>query len=264
MTVHLKAENSTHKTTLVAKDMKTMKYKLLIVFFIIPMISKSQDYCGFIQNIQNYQDSVKLKGNQYFDSSTFDLNKYLSFFDKIKIDKGYKIGFYYMDYFLGGYPLLYSYKGDLNLAEMDKDTLSRFIKRPEIKARNFIYPKNSKLGYIQYLFFAELGENFALKWHSYASKKRIICSPDMLNRVISDLKTSEWFSVDSLSLIKLKDVSTEITFDKNDNYYIISWLEHRTHFAISRCTYMIERNKNHTITKIKEERLLEIIMNFVY
>jgi len=41
--------------------MKSLKFLLLSFILMIPIISKSQKYCEFIQNIQNYQDSVKLK-----------------------------------------------------------------------------------------------------------------------------------------------------------------------------------------------------------
>ncbi|PKO97256.1 MAG: hypothetical protein CVU12_01875 [Bacteroidetes bacterium HGW-Bacteroidetes-7] len=244
--------------------MNMLKYKLILIFLIIPLISKSQDYYGFIQKIQSYQDAVRLEKMTAIDSSTFNIKTYLSFFDNININDDYKIDVFFLDFFTGGYPLLYAHKESENIGDMDKATLRAFLKRKDISAKYHISPKDSKIGFLQYLFFATLGENFALKWHSNIGIKRIIYSSDNLNNEIHKLKTSDMFSTDSLELVKLKDVSPKIKIKKQRNYYIVSWLENRTHFGIYRCSYKVDRNKPYSIEKIKEERVLKIDMNFIY
>jgi len=94
--------------------------KLIIITLILttPLIAKSQDYSDFIQNVQNYQDSVKLIHSGYYDiidSETFDIDSYLSLFDNIVIEKEYKIGVYFFDNFLDGNPYLYALKNDERL-----------------------------------------------------------------------------------------------------------------------------------------------------
>lgn len=245
-----------------------MKNMFLVALFLtISLIARSQDYCDFIQNIQNYQDSVKLKhigDYDVIDSATFDINTYLSSFDNIEIKKDYKIGVYFLDNFLDGNPYLYALKDDQKLKDKNRESLYNFLSKTEIRAKNQIVPKDSECGFLQYLFFYEMGEQFALKWHSYYDEKRIICSSDKLNSIISELATSEIFSADSLGLKKLKEVSPKIIIEKSDKYYIISWLENRTHSGIFRCTYQISIKKPNKIDRIKEDKLLDIFMNFIY
>lgn len=237
------------------------------LFLTISLIVKSQNSCDFIMNVQNYQDSVKLKhvgDNDIIDSATFDINSYLTFFDNIEFERDYRIGVYYFDNFLDGNPYLYALKIEKELKNKNRNSLYNYLNKPELRAKYHIVPKNSERGFLQYLFFYEFGEQFALKWHSYYNEKRIICSPDKLDSVINDFETSEMFSADSLGLIKLKKVSPEITIESTDKYFIISWLENRTHSGIIRCTYQISKKSPNKIYRIKEEKHLEINMNFIY
>jgi len=237
------------------------------LFLSISLIVKSQNYCDFIMNVQNYQDSVKLKHvgeYEIIDSATFDINTFLTFFNNIEFEKNYRISVCFFDDFLNGNPYIYAIKNDQELKDKNKKSMYNYLNKPELRAKNHIVPKDSKKGFLQYLFFYEFGEQFALKWHSYYNEKRIICSSDKLDSVINDLETSEMFSADSLGLIKLKEVSPEIAIESNDKYYIISWLENRTHSGIFKCTYQISKKRPNKIDRIKEEKLLDIYMNFIY
>jgi len=239
----------------------------LILIFILPLISKSQDYCQFIQSIQSYQDSVKLKSvgdYSIIDANTFDIQKYLSFFNNVEIENVIKINVYYFDNFLGGNPYLFALKNNKTLNDKNKKSLYKFLNKKESRAKNHIIPKESEYGFLQYLFFSEMGEQFALKWHSCYDKKRIICSSEELSNVIVELSKSDMFSADSVGLIKLKDVPSEIKIERNEKDFKITWIENRTHSGIYRCTYLIEREEPYNITKINEEKLLEIFMNFIY
>ncbi len=246
------------------------KLVFLILFLTMSLIVKSQNSCDFILNVQEYQDSVKLKrvGDcDIIDSTTFDVNTFLTFFDNIEFDKDYSIGVYFFDNSFDGNPYLYAVKYDEELKDKHKHkkSLHKYLNNPELRAKNHIVPMDSEEGFLQYLFFYELGEQFALKWHSNYNEKRIICSSDILDSVINDLKTSEWITADALGLKKLKEAaSPNIEIEKTDQYYIITWLENRTHIGIFKCTYRISRERPHLIDKIKEEKLLDIYMNFAY
>jgi hypothetical protein len=231
------------------------------------LIAKSQENCDFIQKVQIYQDSVKLihiGDYDVIDSGTFDLKTYLSFFDSLEFVNKFRFNVYYFDNFLDGNPYLYALKENEKLVDKNKNALYKFLNNPDSRAKNHIKPKDSEIGYLQYLFFYEIGEQFALKWHSNYYEKRIICSSDQINKVSNELETSEMFSTDSIGLIKLKDVSPEIIIESKEMHYIISWLENRTHNGIFKCSYQIERNSPFRIIRIKEERLLEISPNFLY
>ncbi len=232
-----------------------------------PLISKSQDYCDFIQKTQNYQDSVKLKSNGEFDildSNTFEINTYLSFFDKIEIEKGFKINVCFFDNFLDGNPYLYALKENEKITDKNKKSLYKALNKPDFRAKNHVKPKDSEIGFLQYLFFSEMGEQFALKWHANYERKYIICSSDMINRLIKEHTDDEMFSVDSISLEKLKRYPPEPTIKSNDNYYEITWIENRTHSGVFKCTYHIDRKVPFRIVRINEDKLLDIYINFLY
>lgn len=244
-----------------------MKYILLIITLIIPLISKSQEYCGFVQKIQSYQDSVKIKSNRDFDildSNTFDIHTYLSLFDRIEVESGYRINAYFFDNFLDGNPYLYALKENGKIADKNKKALYKALNKPDLRAKNHVKPNDSEIGFLQYLFFSEMGEQFALKWHANYNEKRIICSTDMINRFIKEHTNNEMFLVDSISLEKLKPCHPESTVKFNDNYCEITWIENRTHSGLFKCTYHIDRKAPFKITRINEDKLLEININFLY
>lgn len=246
-----------------------MRLTLIILFITIVMSAKSQEYCNYITVIQDYQESVKLErleGDGWLhtvDSNTFNIHTYLAFFEKLTIVDGYKIGMFYYDIEMAGSPLLYAQKENENIINHnDNDITYDYLK--DFRAQNFLIPKDSDIGFLQYLFFSIMGEQFALKWHSNYNKTRIICSLKNLDDVIDKLQTSSFFSADSLALSSLKSISPDITIERNNEFYFISWLENITHYGIYRCTYQIERKKPYNIIRIDDTLLLKIDKNIVY
>jgi hypothetical protein len=242
-------------------------------------MAKSQDYCDFIENVQKYQDSVKLKhigDYDFLDSETFDIDKYLSSFDNIVIEKGYKIGVYFFDNFLDGNPYLYALKNDERLYDKNHKSLYIFLNKPEIRAKNHIVPKDSEIGFLQYLFFYEMGEQFALKWHSNYNEKFILCSKKKLDEVIKEFKkynqtqTGEneteipAFKVDLQALNKIAQIHPAVEIELTNEFCAITWIEYRTHSGIYQCKYRIQRQFPFKIEKINEEQLLEITIGFLY
>lgn len=118
-----------------------VKYMLLIIISIIPSIVISQEYCNFIEKVQNYQDSakvisVKYKSNAFHivDTNTFKTRTYLSFFDKIENEKGFRIRMYY---FGGrdGNPYLYALKENEKLNYNRRYNLYKVLNRPNFRAK---------------------------------------------------------------------------------------------------------------------------------
>ena len=247
--------------------MKIQRYILFIIISLIPLILKSQDYCDFILKIQNYQDSVKFKQEGDFstiDSNSFTIDTYLGYFNEIRVQKNYKIGLYYFKSLIGGNPFLYAIKENTEIKNTDKMSIYRFVNKPKHRAKNHIIPDDSGKGFLQYLFFSVMGEQFALKWHSYYSEKYVIYSNDKLIEVINMLSDSEDFYVDLEELEKLNQISPQILIRKNEKDFLITWIENRTHSGIFRCTYQIKRSKPYPISLISEEKLLNIGLAFIY
>jgi hypothetical protein len=255
------------------------KLIFIITISVVPLIAKSQDYCDFIQNIQNYQDSVKLKhigDYDVIDSTTFNINTYLSTFDNIEVENGYKIGIYYFDNFLDGKPYLYALKNDQTLKAKNNKTLYTLLNKAETRAKNHITPKDSVKGFLQYLFFAEMGEQFALKWHANYNEKYIICTNEKLEEAVNELKeynqvetdTGETelprYIVDLHKLNRFAQIDPNIEIDLTNEYCTITWIENRTHNGCYKCKYKIQRQFPYRIEKISEELLLEITIGFLY
>lgn len=255
------------------------KLILITLILITSLIAKSQDFCNFIENVQNYQDSVKLKhvGDYHIiDTTTFDIDTYLSSFDNIVIEKEYKVDVYFFDNVLDGNPYLYALKNDQSLNDKNRKSLYKFLNNPEIRAKNHIVPKDFEIGFLQYLFFCEMGEQFALKWHSYLNEKFIICSKKKLDEVINQLKKynqphtedseiemSE-FQVDLQELDKLAQISPMVEVEMSNDFCTVTWIEDRTHRGIFKCKYQIQRKFPFKIEKLNEERLLKISIGFLY
>ncbi len=243
------------------------------------MIAKSQDYCDFIENVQNYQDSVKLKHTgdcDIIDTVTFDIDTYLSSFDNIVIERNIKLMYISLIYFLDGNPYLYALKNDQRLNDKNKKSLYKFLNKSEIRAKNHIIPKDTEIGFLQYLFFHEMGEQFALKWHSNYNEKFILCSKKKLDEVINEFKkynqtqTGEneaempAFKVDLQALNKIAQINPAVEIELTNEFCAITWIEDRTHRGIYKCKYKIQRQFPYKIEKINEEQLLEITIGFLY
>lgn len=188
----------------------------------------------------------------------------MAFFDKIKFEEGFQINVHFLNLFGAGSPFLYALKENEKLNYNDIDIFFTRSQNPEFEAKNHIVPNDSEIGSLQYLFFSEMGEQFALYWHSNYFEKYIICSSDRLLDVIDELSKSENFATAPTELMKLKNISPKIVIDTNKKYYTITWVEYRTHSGIFKCSYKIKRNKPYIIKLISEKRLLKINLNFVY
>ena len=185
---------------------------------LVSEINNRSEFAYFIDQVQNYQKSVKLiyiKSNPWkaadIDTSTFDLNFYLKLFDRMSLASGYQIHLYPSYGTDSGNPFLYAthqsfneeayrtgrvnhythfwdsvitvkinnYKRE-NLSEekilqrikpwenMKKISASReraigsFAMDSVNRAFNHIIPTDSEMGYLQYLFFKVMGEQFGL------------------------------------------------------------------------------------------------------
>lgn len=243
------------------------------------MIAKSQDYCNFIENIQNYQDSVKLMhiGEcDIIDSKTFDIKTYLSTFDNIVVEKGYNIEMYFFDNFLNGNPYLYALKNNQKLKVENGNSLYAFLNKAEIRAKNHISPIDSEIGFLQYLFFCEMGEQFALKWHSHSFEKYIFCSNKKLADVITELRKynqpmtdgeeadGPLYEVSLEELDKVAQINPAVEIELSNEYCTVTWIENRTQSGFYKCKYRIQRKSPYIIEKVNEERLLEIRVGFCF
>lgn len=263
----------------------------------VESLTKNLDeICDFIDRIQIYKESVKIKkSKEHFfgvfvdeiDPSTFNLKTYIDMYSALKKRKeSYVFDCYYYDNFLDGKPYIYvksknnnliediKKEADKRLLEGDKRddyiyrSLSYFLNDPYYDANNNIYPKDTEEGYCQYLYFCEFGELFALKWHANYSNKKVICSMKKIEEVVKEYTEKERSSEDILHcdtaalqnlLVRDSPISIQIDIDN----VIIKWVELEDWQGIFERSYKIMRTSPYSIELIEEKKLAEIHKEYI-
>jgi hypothetical protein len=259
------------------------KFKYLVLFLQVLVTSalSAQTFCDKINDIQSYQNKIKticVDGKTTIDTSTFNIDIYIKKFDKLYFNQYMKYDVYYYSDGFGARPYLIatqrnqtldsianiSFKKSKKSYWQEKLLIHNFISDSCSRARYYIIPENSVDGYLQYIFFSTMGEQFSLSWHAKYNEALIICSENKISEIISDLTRNKLFIANVYSLNNLKGIQTEPIVEKQDNQYKITWIEYWTHSGIYRCTYSIETNPPYRITKLESEMLVEIETAFFY
>lgn len=242
-------------------------------------------FLSFIDNVQAYQDSIDLKtGRRNYkdeiDSSTFSNEKYLQYFTKCKFPDSSTVKTFYLDNFLDGKPYILVMdttqfnckykllkKNSFRYKLHGNDSIHRlfydFVTNDESRAKNNITPTNSKMGYLQYLFFHEFGEMFALKWHESYHEKEIITGDWKIDSIEKEIRGSHFVTdLDDLVMLKEQDFNPEIKLKKN---VVEITLIERKHFSgIYRTTYQIMRKAPYKVLRKKNEKLMSIQSTIIF
>lgn len=149
---------------------------------------------------------------------------------------------------------------------LNRDYALRFFASDSVnKARNNLTPDDSQDGYLQYLFFNQMGEEFALFWHSYYMEKTVICDKKDVEYYLNyygKRKNSFEYSEKAISDLLHADVSPVVELDSIDCR--ITWYEIHTHAGIFKKTYSIERKYPFRVKNIYNETITTILPNFFY
>jgi len=280
----------------------------------------AQTSCDFIWKIRDYQKSVRLIEHsddeskfQEIDTVSFNINVYMSLFNRLKIDTGKKccfIGLY--DNRAGG-PLLYAQDNNfkeseyisLKIAEANKRTdsiisqnilrykranlpeeninkmirfyenlkrshdrkyaLTFYAREPGNKLCNNLIPDGSKEGYLQYLFFHQMGEQFALFWHSYYGEKTVLCDRKDIEYFIRYYRDrKDTFDCEEKKIHDLLNIDISPVVELDSTNCTITWYELYTHGGIYKNTYTIERTYPFHVTNVASEKIATISPLFLY
>ena len=95
----------------------------------------SQSYCEFIKDVKNYQSKVRLINNENsIDSSTFNIDSYLSIFNLLHQDDNLEYCYAYYNSGLEGQPILY--------VKDEKFDVHTYVKTKMIQAKDEIAEKS--------------------------------------------------------------------------------------------------------------------------
>ncbi len=261
-----------------------MRNLLSLILLLISINLLGQTQFDFIDKIQDYQQNVKFDQSSDYkivDSTTFDIDEYLAMFDKLEVETTLKPQLIYVADMFGGCPYLVAIKDTFNVSEYVKAEL-KTVKKDKYydpdnargavmsdlmaktsKLSDFIIPSKSTEGFIQYLFYNEMSERFALYWHASYRKKLIITSTRKFKEKMKPLRNSSDYSIENkkYSSLKKQDLSPQVEF--RDGKYIIIWYEIQAHNGVYRRKYEIENHPPYKIEMVNEENVLQIQANFI-
>jgi len=300
-----------------------MKRKLILcicVIFNIGFTANAQSYCDFIKKVREYQNSVKLNEHleaEYqipeVDTTSFDINIYMSFFDKLTLKSGNKMflvniyGLYEgrptlcvqdtafnMDKFVDEITTKYNQDIDSFVDQKKakyisenypEDKINRLDKFRENQKKSFtrnsaliqyaldsskricnnLIPEDTPEGYLQYLFFNQMGEQFALFWHTLNLEKTVLCDnqdAEFFATYFENRKEYFKYSKKEFDELLLTDLLPLIELDST--YCKITWYEIHTHKGIFKKTYSIERKNPFNVKVIYKENIATISKTFFY
>ena len=280
-----------------------IKILLLISFSLYFTISKSQVNIDFIEKVQSYKETVKVSStssfyNDYIDTSTFNIKTYMAKYPALKMEKKrYIYDYYYYDNFLDGSPFIYIRPQKFNLTnyinkkankinlqgkereEFIRRSLYYFLEDSCNKANKNVFPEDTEEGFLQYLYFHEFGENFALKWHARNKKKHIIATKQEVEKILEQC-TEQLSNTDTINdergqfKVEIDDCDTTalqnyllsdtiVSVQFNRDNVIVKWLE-SDKWGVFERTYRIMRAKPYHIELIDEKRLAKFQSLFIY
>jgi len=270
-----------------------LRAKMIFIFFFFANGVIAQKNIAFLEKIQAYQDSVKLIMTGEFpdqiDTSTFNINNYFRFFDNLSLPTDSKLQYIFCDDKLSGNPILFVKKDSIKMENYWKRKFGEYIKQYNLdknninqefinsmkneilcrfaatfNARKFIIPEDSEVGYLQFLFFNQFGEQFALKWHSNYGQKSVIFSKSEMGRHFNYYSGTDLFSCDLEKFKTLLRINPKPKIKMKKDNCLITWYEIATHSGIYKRTYEIKRSTPYSIEKIEDIKILKINREFIY
>jgi len=133
------------------------------------------------------------------------------------------------------------------------------------RVRNNLIPEDTPIGYLQYLFFHQMGEQFALFWHAYYGEKTVLCDKKDIEYYLSYYKERKgYFYYDENKIRDLLNLDLSPVVELDSTNCIISWYEIYTHGGIYKNTYKIERAYPFRIKRVASEKIAAINALFFY
>jgi hypothetical protein len=254
--------------------MKITIYILYLIFFFFYSFVYCQNYVEYINKIQKYKENIKIKYSKetqirYIDTTTFNINEYMQMFDLLKFKdttKNYCFYYFYIDYQCSAYPRIIVKEKDINF-QNNLYILNRGEKIDfnyqlyKTLAKDFLIPENSYMGYLQYLYFYELGNKFLFYGYASHQDKSIITSKKEKKKAIRKLYKQNFSIYDKSKEFDNIDFAPKVNFTEDNEYCEIEWVEKR-YEGIYKCRYKISRT-DFNINKTFEKKLLKIRANFM-
>ena len=188
-------------------------------FSYIPKDSNYENYYDyFIQKIKYEQKQSSLNIDSIQTKLQFDIQKYIKSFDKLSVENGWILDYYYFYNGDAGKPVFF-----VRRLLDNRDSLLKTFEHNDIykycdsnKVIDHLKVNDKDNGYYQLLIFDIIGEDFAKFWHSNYGNIDIICSKRALYKLANRNDDFHRFDSETRKKIKGIDYITSIK-DYNDS-----------------------------------------------
>ncbi|MDD4990616.1 MAG: hypothetical protein PHR83_00155 [Paludibacter sp.] len=209
----------------------------------------------------------------YAKIDSFELEKYIrtESFKIISVDTIYKTEIKLVYKSDGKFQQVYEKSKDFEIRfdptsfdEAYHHKLYKFLTDSTNRGYKHLVPNDNELGYFQYLYFKEYGEQFCGKWHQ-PNAKDLIYDKKEIPKLISSYLT-ELYSFNKRELKKLKqlnDIDPKPKIIMTESFCEITLFEEESS-GIFRRTYKIARTYPYKIETENVTRMVAICPNFIY
>lgn len=294
-----------------------MNRKLILIIclvFNLGFIARAQSYCDFIKKVREYQNSIQVNehsGDEYqmpeVDTSSFDIDVYMSLFDKLTLKAGKKVFLvnryskdsgkpvlcvqdttFNMDKFVDEITtkrvqhldsLVDQLKSEYLNENFPEDKINGLERFREFRKKSFtrnsaliqyaldsarracnnLIPEDTPTGYLQYLFFNQMGEQFALFWHAHSLEKTVLCDKKDVKYFLSHYNERKvYFEYEENKIRDLLNIDISPVVELDSTICSIVWYEIHTQKGIYKNTYAIERTYPFRVKSVASESIATI------
>ncbi|MFH0896269.1 MAG: hypothetical protein V2A54_17685 [Bacteroidota bacterium] len=251
-----------------------MKFMISLPFFLCScLISDScipvqQDYQGFVDKITSYHEKagfIKKGTGKTIDTNKFKVNDYFSLFDKIKMEKGWKLHFYYHYDGMGGYPVFMALRENQAFekvfpSEEKSSAVWKYV--DSIPLFDHIEVDPSPMGYFQYMVFLLKGSNFALFWHSGYGFNELLCSKKACNELAS--RKVDYLKFNTEQKNKLRNLNPEPVIEETADSCFIQLHLFNAWAGVTKMNFAISKVFPHRIKRGKEELIMQYSCGLIF
>jgi hypothetical protein len=261
------------------------KIFIILCLLLINNLVSSQDYCKFIEDVEDYHSKVRLNSkSDSINSNTFNLNSYLSIFSSLHKDNNLEYCYTYYNSGLDGQPILYVKDEQFDIdtyveAKMlqAKDEIEEKAIRNSLNKKNpteVIEQKRKMQAWISdnyrkaYSAEYKLGPTYTMKNHLTPEQSKIGFFQYLYFNEMGESFAGHWHTVERNVICtyeefdKMRD-SYVYNSEKEENLSpivllekskcIITWYEYVEMSGIYRRVYEISREKPYDIKRIESK-----------
>jgi hypothetical protein len=209
-----------------------------------------------------------LDASQPRTAEDFDPNQLLLTLDRLRLEPGYTLDYYYHVDGLGAYPLLYV--REETAAPFDSETAYDLACYPTdggepCEPYRHLVTDGTEEGYFQLVLMLIMGNQFYLDWHAGYNDLEVIASPDRLEELIEEIGADDFgFSLDNGQIRAIRKLDPTPVVDISDSDAVVSVLVFTKWGGFYRYDITFSLPEPYEILDISSEVLVEYDCGVMY